>query len=177
MRKRVFAIICTIVLSVVMLASCAGKETVKNVNLSDVVTAVKEAYGESYGCVEQPEEVLTEQVKLDKNLYEEAKFEMALISVRTDKFIAVKAKEGKGEEVEKQLNAYKDTLVNESIQYPMNVPMVQASEVVRKGDYVFYVLLGMIPDDVLTEGDDKKMAEAAKEQIKIGVDAIEKAFK
>ena len=61
-----------------------------------------------------------------------------MISVHLDTFVALKAKEGKGGEVEKLLADYRTRFVEDSMQYPMNISKVQASEVVRHGDYVFY---------------------------------------
>ena len=37
-----------------------------------------------------------------------------MISAHVDTFIAIKAKEGKGEEVEKALTSYRDYLINDS---------------------------------------------------------------
>ena len=52
---------------------------------------------------------------------------------------------------------------------------VQASEVVRHGDYVFFVLLGEIPFEAEEQGDDA-ILEAAKKGVKIGVDTINGFF-
>ena len=41
---------------------------------------------------------------------------------------------------EKALTSYRDYLINDSLQYPMNVPKVNASSVLREGDYVFFVI-------------------------------------
>lgn len=197
MFKKILIAMCTFALSASILVSCGSNNDTNNdtsnntsvdtsnntnvdtttVSLSDVRTAVKEAYGESYTAQEQPEEYLQDLVGLDKELYDEAYLEMPLISARTDRFIAVKAKEGKGEEVENVLNKYRDTLVSEGMQYPSNLPLAQASEVVREGDYVFYVLLGEVPFEVQETGDEAQIAQSAKEQIQIGVNAIREALK
>ncbi len=68
--------------------------------------------------------------------------EASEMSTHVDTFIAVKAKEGKGEDVEKALTAYRETLVKDTMQYPMNVAKINASKVIRDGDYVFFSLLG-----------------------------------
>lgn len=177
MKKRLFSALCAVTLSLMVLVSCGSKNDTPKVELSDVCTAVRDAYGEDYVGVEQSEEMIEQVLKIDKDLYDEIYFEMPMISVQPDRFVAVKAKDGKGEEVEKKLNEYRDSLLQEGMQYPMNLPLAQASQVVRYGDYVFFVLLGEIPMDIIDSGDDAKMADSAKEQIQIGLDAIEKAVK
>jgi len=94
------------------------------------------------------------------------------MSAHVDTFIGIKAKEGKADAVEADLNAYRDNVVENSMQYPMNEEKVKASEVVRKGDYVFFVMLGQIPDETITD-----TATFAKEQMQIGLDKIEELFK
>ncbi len=96
-----------------------------------------------------------------------------MISAHVDTFIAIKAKEGKGEEVEKALTSYRDYLINDSLQYPMNVPKVNASSVLREGDYVFFVMLGQIKDDMAEEED---MLKQAQESNQLAIDAIKKFF-
>ena len=91
-----------------------------------------------------------------------------MMSAHVDTFVAVKAKEGKAEEVEQILQTYQDNLLNNSLQYPMNLGKVEGAKLYRNGDYVFYFILGGYPDDV-DEIDSKK----AKEMNQIGVDAIE----
>lgn len=143
--------------------------------LEEVHTAVKNAYGDNYlPNMPMDETALTEMVGVNMENVEEFIAESPMISAQVDTFIAIKAKEGKGEEVEKELNAYRDKLVNDSFQYPMNMPKVNASQVIRKGDYVFFVMLGAINDamDVTEE----EAAKFAQEQIQIGVDAIEAVF-
>ena len=75
----------------------------------------------------------------------------------------------------KVLNDLRDYQINDAFQYPANMVKVQASEVVRHGDYVFFVLLGEIPFEAEEQGDDA-ILEAAKKGVKIGVDTINGFF-
>jgi len=99
-----------------------------------------------------------------------------MISTFVETFIGVKAKEGKGEEAEKALNTYRDQLVNDTMQYPMNVAKIQASQVIRHGDYVFFVMLGAPSDEAMEEGDEAALKSAA-ENNQIAVDIIDGYFK
>ena len=60
------------------------------------------------------------------------------------------------------------------MQYPMNLPKINASQVVQNGDYVAFIMLGAINDDMDASEDDQ--AKFAEEQEKIGVDAFNKYF-
>lgn len=50
-----------------------------------------------------------------------------MISTFVETFIGVQAKDGKGDDVEAALNAYRDRLVGDTMQYPMNIAKIQAS--------------------------------------------------
>ena len=91
-----------------------------------------------------------------------------MMSAHVDIFVAVKAKEGKAEEVEQLLQTYQDNLLNNSLQYPMNLGKVEGAMLYRNGDYVFYFILGGYPDDV-----EEVDAQKEQELNQIGVDAIE----
>lgn len=107
--------------------------------------AVKKAMGENY-IPSAPIDAtqLSEVYGVSEELIENVIAEGPMISVNVDTFIAVKAKEGKGEDVEKALNAYRDVLVADTMQYPMNLAKIQASKVIRDGDYVYFTLVGGI---------------------------------
>lgn len=197
MMKKTLATILATVCALSLLAGCSGNgnnssssstgstssstsssstsSMPSNVALKDVHEAVKKAYGEDYlPSMEIPKEQLAEVYKLTTDNIEEVIAEGPMISTHVDQFIAIKAKEGKGADVEKELNAYRDTLVNDSMQYPMNQGKVKASEVFRNGDYVFFVMLGKIDEG---ENDESGALEFAKNEVKKGVDAIKDLFK
>ncbi|MCM1190102.1 MAG: DUF4358 domain-containing protein [bacterium] len=93
-------------------------------------------------------------VGVTPDLYEDYLAEMCRISNNVDTLIVVKAKEDRIEEVEEALNAYRDTRVNDTMQYPMNVGKIQASRVERHGRYIYFVQLGADTMDALDEGDE-----------------------
>lgn len=155
----------------------SAQETVSNVSLEDILNDVKKAYGDSYvPDSAMDEQMLSDIIGLSPDLYEGYVAEMPVISTFVETFIGVKAKEGKGEEAEKILNAYRDQLVNDTMQYPMNVAKIQASQVIRHGDYVFFVMLGAPTDEAMEEGDDAALKSAA-ENNQTAVDVINGYFK
>ena len=163
-------------LCVLSLGACSKKEEKKEVNLSEVHQAVKDAYGEAYYIdMALDAEMLDTMLGLKEDMYEEVIAEGPMMSAQVDMFIAVKAAEGKADEVEKVLNDYRDYQINDAFQYPMNMVKVQASQVVRHEDYVFYVLLGEIPFEAEEQGDEA-ILEAAKKGVQIGVDVINGFF-
>ncbi|MBQ9766045.1 MAG: DUF4358 domain-containing protein [Lachnospiraceae bacterium] len=149
----------------------------KDVSLTEVHEAVKAAYGEMYfPNMPLDAELLANLKTIPADLYSEFIAEMPMISANADEFMAFKAAEGKADDLEKALNAYKDYLINESFQYPANKVRVQASEVIRHGDYMFFVLLGGgISMETEALGEEAMLAEA-KAQVKVGVDAINAFF-
>lgn len=156
-------------------SSSAQEEQVKEPALDDIVQAVKDTYGENYlPSMDITEEMLSDIYGINTDNIEEFYAQAPMISAHVDTFIAIKAVEGKVEEVEKELQAYLDYMVENSMNYPMNIAKVQTAKVVRHGDYVFYVMLGAYNDNPnATEEDNVKFSE---EQVQMGLDTIASFF-
>ena len=77
--------------------------------------------------------------------------------------------------MEKALTEYREYLLNDTMQYPMNVSKIQASQVIRHGDYVFFVMLGGPDDDAMEKGDEAAL-KSAEENNQIAVDIINGFF-
>lgn len=182
--KRGFLIFAVAVAASSMLTACGSKNpsngstqesTQKEVALSDVHEAVKAAYGDKYlPNVQQEAESISTLYGISEDMYEEAIAEVSMISVHVDTFLAFKAKEGQADALEQKLTEYKDYLLNETLQYPMNIPKIQASQIVREGDYVFYIQLGYVEDDMI---DEDELLKQFEELNQLGVDAIHEQFK
>lgn len=162
------------------LVACSSKKddqgagNVKDVPVSEIQTAVKEAYGEAYTPnMDYDAQALESIFGVKADWYEEFIAQGPMMSAHVDTFVAIKAKEANVKDVVDALNSYRDYLVNDSMQYPMNQIKVQASRVEQVGNYVFFILLGEIPMEVEEQGDDAILT-AAKEQAQIAVDAINK---
>ena len=188
MKKRLAVIFMATALSAASITGCAGKndapaktesqtETAADVSLDELLDKIKEAYGDRYAPnSEMDPQLLEDLAGLTPDLYEDYVAEMPLISTFVETFIGVKAADGKGDEVEKVLSAYRDRLVSDTMQYPMNLSKIQASQVVRHGDYVFFVMLGAADDAELEKGDEAAL-NSAKENNQIAIDVIDGFFK
>lgn len=134
----------------------------KDISLSDIHNEVKQAYGEEYLPNMQYDDVFIEDtLGLSEDDYDEIIAEGSLVSVNVDTFIAVKAKEGKGDAVADKIEAYRDYLVNDAMMYPANEEKIKASKYIRHGDYVFFTCLGKVDayNQDLSDEDIRKEAE------------------
>ncbi|MEY8393509.1 DUF4358 domain-containing protein [Lachnospiraceae bacterium 45-P1] len=155
-----------------------AQETVAaaDVSLDDILSAVKEAYNDGYMPDSQIDsQILNDVMGISPELCESYVAEMPMVSTFVETFIGVKAKEGKGADVEKALTDYREYLLNDTMQYPMNVSKIQASQVIRHGDYVFFVMLGGPDDDAMEKGDEAAL-KSAEENNQIAVDVINGFF-
>ena len=173
--KKSISAVCLIALTVFSFVAC-GSGSTKKPDLKDIHDAVVAAYGENYiPSVPMDKEVLVTATGVKAEDIEEFIAQTPTIDLSTDTFVAIKAVEGKGLDVETELIKYQVFVANESFQYPMNQAKAKASKVIRQGDYVFFIMLGASnPAENSTE---EEALTFAKEQIKIGNDAIAAMFK
>lgn len=138
--------------------------------LNGIHTAVKEAYGEDYIPSQAFDEITLKEVYgLSSDMYDAIIAEGPMISMHVDTFIAVHPTEGNFDNVVAALEGYRNVLVEDTMQYPMNQIKIQASKVETIGDYVFFIMLGY-GDDTL-ENEDEILA-SFEEQNDIAIDAI-----
>ena len=144
--------------------------------MSEEMTAIRQAVvdaiGENYFPQMQIPAEYMEGFGLTADMYEEFFGEMPMISTNVDTLIVVKAAESQLEAVEGVMNAYRENLVNDTMQYPMNVGKIQASEVKTIGNYVCFVQLG---GDVMTalESGDEAVIKHCQEQNALAIAALE----
>lgn len=140
--------------------------------LQNAKKAVTDALGDDYWPdSEIPEEMLNETYGVGADLYDAYLGECPMISVNVDTLLIIHAKDGKVEDVENALNAYRDSLVNDTMQYPMNLGKIQASRVERIGDYVCFVQLGADTSSVEEQGDEAVITYC-QEQNELALEAI-----
>lgn len=145
--------------------------------LTDIHEAVMKAYGERYiPSMSYYETELEEMFGVKADWVDSYIAEGPMISVHVETFIAVKAKPGKASDVKKALEDFRTNQIENSMQYPMNMPKLQASQVLEHGDYVFFVMLGSAAQDEEEQGEEAAL-ESAKKDNQIGVDVIENYFK
>lgn len=139
-----------------------------------ILDAIKEAYGENYlPSMPVEKEYLVSVMGLEEGSFTDFAGELPMISAHADMAIIVKAAEGKAADVKEKLEAYRKYLIEDSMQYPMNMPKINASKVLENGDYLGYIILGAFSDE---EADESAQADFAEEQVKIGVDAFNNYF-
>lgn len=142
-------------------------------NIATIKQAVVDELGENYWPnTEMPAEFL-EGYGLTSDMYNTFFGEMPMISTNVDTFIVIEAKDGKVEDVEGVLNAYREALVNDTFQYPMNVGKIQASRIATFGNYVCFVQLGADVTAVLEEGDEA-VIKHCQAQNELALEAIGK---
>ena len=140
--------------------------------LQSAKKAVTDTLGDNYWPdSEIPEEMLNETYGVSADLYDAYLGEAPMISVNVDTLLIIHAKDGKVEDVENALNAYRDNLVNNTMQYPMNLGKIQASRIERVGDYVCFVQLGADTSSVEEQGDDAVITYC-QEQNELALEAI-----
>lgn len=150
--------------------------TIKDVSVKDIQSAVKEVYGEDYvpSAMEIDGQTMEAIYGIKEEWCEEFLIEIPMISVSIDTFMVFKANADNKENVLNAVKEYQATLKEDTFQYPANLSKIQASKVVDYGDYVFFLMLGQAPKDVMETGDTPKIIAAYEELNQQGVDAIEK---
>ena len=87
-----------------------------------------------------------------------------MISAKGDALRVVTAAEEKKEKGAEALRAYRDKLVNDTMQYPSNIPKIQASMIETYGNYVCFVQLGGSMNNQEDEEEAMKVCMEANEQ-------------
>ncbi|WFA07776.1 DUF4358 domain-containing protein [Tissierella sp. Yu-01] len=176
--KKFIVLMLVSVMMVGVLAGCAGNESVSNdVELSEIHEAVKAELGESYFPDRDMElQEVMDYTGLNEEQVEEFIAQAPMMNVGVDTFIAIKATEGNGDAVYEGLEAYRTYLVEESFQYPMNMPKVNAAKAVQYGDYAFFIMLGGY-DDTIDDIESDEAREFAESEVERVEKVIEEFFK
>lgn len=162
--KKIIALVLALVLATACFAACGkvSDETTEavteapavanDVPTADVLEVVKNYLGEYYGAdADIPAEFLAETYGINAEWVEEYAAQMPMISFRVDTYMVVKAKDGHVDDVEKALTDYHTYQVENSMQYPMNMPKIKAAKVAKIGNYVLYILTGYVPDEYMDD--------------------------
>ncbi len=152
--------------------------TYENAGEGDLVTGLlsfRDTLSDLYGDMYYPDTQMTEaqienEIGLDRSLYEEIYAENTAQKAHPDTFIAVKAKDGREDDVRRKLEDYKQKLLRDN-DFAANTDKVNAAQIFRAGDYVFFVLAG----DVEDAGEETDLAKAFGDVVRRGADAIRNA--
>ncbi len=129
--------------------------------VDSIYQAVVEHFGEAYYPdmqIQNEAYYMENTLKLDASWYDKAIVEIPMMSSGADMFAIIHPTEGNLENVKKAMDDYKSYLVNDSFQYPMNMPKVQAAVVETLDDeYVIFSILTGLAN--METGDDVKAYE------------------
>lgn len=147
--RKIAVILWTSVLLVGLLSGCTTDNNKVEVDLDNILEAVKLEMGEAYYPDRDIEiNELMDYTGLKEEQIEEFIAQAPMMTLGVDTFIAIKATEGNGDNVYAGLEKYRKFLVEESFQYPMNLPKVNTAKVVQFGDYSFFIMLGEYNDSI-----------------------------
>ena len=174
--RRVHALSALVLMALLFLSACSGGASkapiLDEAFLGQAHEAVKQAYGEAYlPSMPLDEAMLNDIFGLPMGEVEAFVAEGPMMSTHVDTFIGLRAKSGKGESVAEAMRQYRDNLVKNSMQYPMNMPKVNASTVHVMGDHIFFLMLGAYNENM--DATEEEALAFAQEQVKVGLDAIE----
>ena len=147
------------------------------------VKKIRKAIADKYGDDYMPDVSLTtseidERLGIKSSWYLDILAQVPMISTQANTLVIVKAKnKNTKKKVKKQLSAYREQQINDTMQYPMNIPKVQASRVYVKDNYVFFIMLGFIDSTLEETENEEQLIEAYKTENKKAVDAINALFK
>lgn len=171
--KKSIKILTLSLLVLLLVSACSSPKS--SVKITDVHEKVKRTLGDAYvPSMPLDEEGLKTMLGVNMDNVQSFVAETPMISVHIDTFVAIEAKAGKGELVEKDLIAYRDDLLLNGFMYPINIAKAHASQVVRHGDYVFFVMLGAFDErGEVTEADALEFAKAENQK---AVDVVNSFF-
>lgn len=154
----------------------SDKDNNTEVTVDDILNAIKTAYGETYlPNMEILPEFLETEFGLTPDMYEAVKAEQPMIGTHADRVVIVKAAEGRADDVETALNTAREKKINDTLQYPMNLPKINTSKIVRNEDFVCFLLVGAINENMdATEEEAKQFAE---DEVEKAVNAFNDLFK
>lgn len=173
--KKIGLYVGLMVLLTGILAGCKGSGTQKEPAVEDILKAVQEAYGADYlPDTDLDEEMLSQFLGIDMSMADSFAAQMPMNGVHPDRVVIAKAAEGKGDELEEELLALKTRLQGDELIYPINIAKTEAAQVVRKGDYAAFFLVGAV--DMRDDATEEEQLTFAQDEVKKAVDAFESCF-
>lgn len=165
--------------AVLILTGC-GKDTsgtegsIRNdVSAQTLVEAVASDLGDEYWAdMDLAPEFLDDWYGISDEMYEEYYGQSPMISANVDTLIVVKAKDDYLDDVQNAFDTYREAMVQDSLQYPSNIPKIQASRIETFGNYVCFVQLGGSMND--EQDDEESMIQACQEMNEQALSVIEK---
>lgn len=173
--KNNIKLLSLITILVTLLAGCVSGSGY-DVDITEVISAVKEQLGEDYYPARELDyEEIENLTGITEDMIESMVAEGPMMTMHIDTFIAIKATEDNGDAVAEKLENYKSFLVEESMQYPMNMPKVESAKVLHYDDYVFFLMLGKNNDN-MEDASSEEALEFAQNEIQRVEDIITEFF-
>ena len=143
--------------------------------LNEIYAAVKEAYGERYiPSMELDSEMLENIYGISRDWYEACIAEGPMISAHVETFMGF-AQVRTGGQCLSAMTMVGSAADGRRIISTMNLPKLEASQVLEEDGYVFFVMLGSADTEAEEQGEEAAL-ESAKANNQIGVDVIEGFF-
>lgn len=167
--------------AVLLLTGCGGRSASdengaawrNDVSTQSLVEAAAAELGDDYWAnAELAPEYLDDWYGISDDMYEEYYGQTPMISVNVDTLIVVKTEEDHVEDVQNAFGTYKESMSQDSMQYPINLSKIQASEIRTFGNYVCFVQLGA--DAANTSSSDEEAVEKCQEMNERALAVIEK---
>ncbi|MBR3824253.1 MAG: DUF4358 domain-containing protein [Lachnospiraceae bacterium] len=153
----------------------SGDKEVEQKDTNSIRQTLVEVLGEDYWPDMQIDPEYLEEYGLYSDIYDVFYGEMLKDTTNADTLIIIGAKEGMVEEAEEVLNRYREALVADIDQYPMNAGKIQASRIETIGNYVCFVQLGADTRNEYGEnGNEDAVIRHCQEQNELAIEAISK---
>lgn len=177
MKKAISFILCICVL-VSVFTGCSNTGETSNGSshtVEEVFNTVKDAYGEDFlPSMDIDETQLSDVIQVNMENVENFKAQGPAMSAHVDMLIVIEAKDGKETDVMNDLETYRQNQIDNAINYPMNMPKLEASQVVIYDNFVIFLMLGKYNDDENISEDE--LLTFYEEQTQIGIGALDKLF-
>ena len=148
----------------------AAKKKAKTPSVKKIRKAITDLLGENYlANMSLTKDEIKERFGLQPSWYTDVIAEIPMMTAHVDTLVIAKAKnKNTKKKIKKQLTDYRNILINDTLQYPMNLLKIQASKVYVKNDYVFFLLLGHVDSSSEETSTEEQIIEEYKAEINGG---------
>ena len=157
----------------------AAKKKAKTPSVKKIRKAITDLLGENYlANMSLTKDEIKERFGLQPSWYTDVIAEIPMMTAHVDTLVIAKAKnKNTKKKIKKQLTDYRNILINDTLQYPMNLLKIQASKVYVKNDYVFFFFLWHVDSSSEETSTEEQIIEEYKAEIKKITDTINSLFK
>lgn len=162
-----------------VVAEAAKKKTKKKApTVNKLYKAIVGKFGENYlANLKLSKDDIKQRYGISSSWYTDIIAEIPMMSAHVDTLIIAKAKNKTAKKkIKKQLTNYRQELIKDTCQYPMNLLKIQASKVYVKDNYVFFIMLGQVDSKLEETGTEEQIIKAYKAENQKAVSAINALF-